>query len=869
MATVYLAHDLKHKRSVALKVLHPELAATVGPQRFEREIEIAARLQHPHILSVHDSGETAGYLWFTMPFVEGESLRDRLNREVQLPVDEAVRIATEAARALDYAHRHEVVHRDIKPENILVTTDGDTLVADFGIARALAGGADGSTGATRLTETGTSIGTPAYMSPEQASGDKHVDARSDVYSLAIVLYEMLAGEPPFTGPTAQAVIAKRFAHPAPQVRTARPSVPESVDQAVARALALTPADRFATAADFARELEAARTTGAGSAPTVAATPSDRSEKSRAAAAHWRYPFAATFVAGVVIGLGLLFAWRRSQPHSEENSGPKVLAVLPFENQGDSIDAYFADGLSDELRSKLARLEGLEVIARGSSIEYRNSTKSTAQIARDLGADYLLTATVRWEKGTGRASRVRVTPELVEVNPGQAPRTRWGEPFEAAMTDVFQVQTDIAGRVAQALDVALGAAERKQLAERPTTSLAAYEAYLKGEETSSAFSQSDPGTLRDAVRHYERAVALDSTFALAWARMAQAHALAYANGAPSPGGGEQALVAAERAVALRPDGFEGRIALGDYYANVRKEYHKAVEQYERGLQTVPNSAELLTALALSEESLGRWEAALQHLTRAAALDPRSTMTARRLGFVLLWLRRYPEARAAYDRGLQLAPADLDLLQGMAMVSLAQSDLPGARAVLRAAPKEVEPTALVVLMAVYWDLYWTLDDDQQRLLLRLPPGSFFNNRGGWGLALAATHALRGDRARAYAYADSARIGFETILAEAPNDAQSRVLYGVALAYLGRRAEAVRQGQRGVELHPISEDAWEGAYVQHQLVRIYILLGDQEAAITQLEPLLRTPYFLSPGWLRIDPTFDPLRGNPRFERLVEGKS
>ena len=209
MATVYLAQDLKHDRPVALKVLLPELAASLGPDRFQREIRLAARLQHPHILTVHDSGETAGQLWFTMPFVEGESLRDRLRRERQLPVEDALRITREAAQALQYAHDHGVVHRDIKPENLLLTKDGNTLVADFGIARAVAGD-------EHLTQTGMSVGTPAYMSPEQASGDKALDARTDIYSLGAVLYEMLAGEPPFTGPTAQAIIAKRFTGEVPR-----------------------------------------------------------------------------------------------------------------------------------------------------------------------------------------------------------------------------------------------------------------------------------------------------------------------------------------------------------------------------------------------------------------------------------------------------------------------------------------------------------------------------------------------------------------------------------------------------------------------------------------------------------------------------
>ncbi len=244
MATVYLAQDVRHDRPVALKVLHPELAATLGPERFQREIRLAARLQHPHILTVLDSGESAGRLWFTMPFIEGESLRDRLNREKQLPVDDALRIARESADALEYAHQHGIVHRDIKPENILLSAD-HALVADFGIARAI--GAD-----EHLTQTGLAIGTPAYMSPEQAAGDRALDARTDVYSLGVVLYEMLVGEPPFTGPTAQAIVSRRLTEAPRPLRSIRESVPEAVEHAVSVAFARTPADRFASAREVRR-----------------------------------------------------------------------------------------------------------------------------------------------------------------------------------------------------------------------------------------------------------------------------------------------------------------------------------------------------------------------------------------------------------------------------------------------------------------------------------------------------------------------------------------------------------------------------------------------------------------------------------------
>ena len=375
MATVYLAQDLKHDRPVALKVLLPELAASLGPDRFQREIRLAARLQHPHILTVHDSGETAGQLWFTMPFVEGESLRDRLRRERQLAVEDALRITREAAQALQYAHDHGVVHRDIKPENLLLTKDGNTLVADFGIARAVAGD-------EHLTQTGMSVGTPAYMSPEQASGDKALDARTDIYSLGVVLYEMLAGEPPYTGPTAQAILAKRFTGEVPRVRQVRPSVPEAVEQALTRALAPVPADRFSSAAEFARAL-AERAPTVTTAPTRVATPvSDTAPAPVAVALPGRRPrrlplAAITMGLGFLIGLGVLFAWRRAHPGADDGPGPKRLAVLPFENLGDSADGYFADGITDEVRGKLSQVSGLAVIARASSNEYRKTDQGAA------------------------------------------------------------------------------------------------------------------------------------------------------------------------------------------------------------------------------------------------------------------------------------------------------------------------------------------------------------------------------------------------------------------------------------------------------------------------------------------------------------
>jgi eukaryotic-like serine/threonine-protein kinase len=848
MATVYLARDERHHRSVALKVLHPDLAHALGAERFLREIEVAANLTHPHILPLHDSGEAEGRLYYVMPYVEGESLRECLTRETQLAVEPALQIAREVADALAYAHGQGVIHRDIKPENILLS-GGHALVADFGIARAL-----GRAGEAHLTDAGMALGTAAYMSPEQARGAPHLDGRSDVYSLGCVVYEMLAGEPPYTGPTAEAIIAKRFSDPVPRVRRVRPSIPVQVEQAVTRALATVPADRFATAAEFAQALATPAARAAAPAAAVRATAVRSTRRS--------------LTLGLAAALGLAVAvggvlWQRSQGGGGTN-GPTRLAVLPFENQGMPQDEYFADGLTDAVRGKLSALPTLQVIARQSSAEYKNTPKTLKQIGHELGVQYLLMATVRWEK-RGGANRVQVSPELIQVATAS---TRWQRPFNAEMADVFQVQADIAGLVARALDVELGAGNRQSLDARPTTNLQAYDLYLQADQL--GLSQGNPGATRRAIQLYEQAVALDTAFALAWAGLSMARAQLYINVTTHPAGvAAAARAAATRALALTPKSAEARRAMANYYQWIENDPPRAAEQYAQGLRLAPNDAKLLVEAAQVEASLGRWKEALAHSQRAFLLDPRAKRVARIHGFLLLWVRRYPEARAVCDEALVLASSDLRVIEQRAMVDLAQGDLTAAQRVLGATREGIDPATRAAYIAEYFDLGWALDDAGQRLVLSRSSADFSDDQLSWGLALAQVHAFRGDARQAGAYADSARIAAETALRTSPNDPQLHSLHGVALAYSGRRNEAVKEGQRGVALLPISKDAYFGAYIQHQLARIYILVGEYDDALDQLEPLLKIPYYLSPGWLRIDPTFAPLRGNPRFERLLEGKT
>jgi eukaryotic-like serine/threonine-protein kinase len=852
MATVYLAMDEKHHRPVAFKVLHAERSVALGPERFRREIAMAARLQHPHILSVFDSGQTdSGQLWFTMPYVDGQTLRDRLRRDGQLPIPDAVRIAREAAQALQYAHSQGVIHRDIKPENLLLTADGSTLVADFGVARALEGGGTGD--ADALTGTGVAVGTPAYMSPEQASGERQVDARTDVYALGSVLYEMLAGEPPFTGASVQAVISKRFATGAPPVSILRDGVPPALAKAIATALQRAPADRYESAAAFASALE------------IAERPQGASGGSSGFARRHAV-IAAVLVVIAAATAGGILAWRRYQAAGPAAVGTVEVAVLPFEVVGDTANAYFASGITDEIRSKLSQLPSLRLIASASSNQYLHTAKPQEQIGRELGVRYLLTGRVKWEQAANGVKRVRVSPELVEVGRGTAPETRWQQSYDTTLADVFEVQSAVATRVADKLGVVLSPPAKIQIESRPTQNLAAYDLYLR----SAALIGHDPPTLRRAVSLAEQAVALDSTFVKAWAQLSLLHSALYVLTLPTAADADAAHRAADRAVAVAPVAEQGYLARGFYNARVSGDLAAARADYETALRLNPSSSAAIGALTGTEAAAGRWSTAVDHARQAAALDPRSPRQSSNLSQILLWLRRYPEARAEAERGLVLAPGDLELTETRAMSRLGEGDLAGARVVLRDTPPTLDRASLTTFVATYWDLYWALDSADRALLLALPPAAFDNDRGAWALVRTQLYRLAGDSAPARVYADSARIAYEANLKTAPNDMQQHLFLGLALADLGQQAAAEREGERGLALAAATGDQFgRVAYGHHLLARIYVATGDAGKALDQIEIMLASPYFVSGAWLAADPAWAPLKGNGRFDRLVASRA
>jgi eukaryotic-like serine/threonine-protein kinase len=766
MATVYLAHDRKHHRRVALKVLHPELAYALGADRFLREIEVAANLTHPHILPLFDSGEVASLLYYVMPYVEGESLRDRLTREIQLPVDEAVGIAHNVAAALAYAHGQGVVHRDIKPENILFEGD-EAVVTDFGIAKAVS-----AAGGDRLTETGMVVGTAAYMSPEQASGERQIDGRSDVYSLGCVLYEILVGEPPYTGPTAQAIIAKRFSDPVPSVRRLRPAVPEALEGAVTRALAPVAADRFASAAEFARALQATT-----AAPTATLTGRSTAADGRA---RRQLPVAATALGvGFLIGLGALFAWRRSHAGAGETGGAKVVAVLPFENLGDSSQAYFADGVSDEVRGKLSQLAGLAVIARASSNEYRHTNKPPQQIARELGAEYLLNATVRWEKHPDGTSRVRVSPELVRVDPGAAPTTKWQQGFDAALTDVFAVQTDIATQVASALHVHLADQTRELLARKPTENFAAYDVYLQAvsEAGDEGFDPVNQPLVLRAIAALTRAITLDSGFALAWARLAQAHMVRFTMSGTREDSAA-AMDAVGRALALDSSTAAIRLTASDVVGAVSHDSVRARGEFAEAVRLAPNDAAILSRLAFRKQGAER----IQRLRRAQMLNPRAPEIATRLYVALSMDGRYEEAVTAADQWAALEFHSPNALNAPVLARLLAGDSADAArlAQARVSGSDLHEGLLGLLNG---GLLWLLPREAQRRALDFRPAVYGGNRMWWASGMADAARTLGDSARMRAYADSG-------LQVAPTAAVDELFLRAQMyAMVGRRAAAER--------------------------------------------------------------------------------
>ena len=644
MATVYLARDLKHERPVAVKVLHPELAAALGSERFLREIRVTARLTHPHILPLLDSGEAGGHLFYVMPYIEGESLRDRLTREKQLPLDDALTIAREVADALGYAHGHDVVHRDIKADNILLQ-GGHAVVADFGIARAV-----DQAGGERLTGTGMALGTPAYMSPEQAAGERDIDGRSDLYSLGCALFEMLAGQPPFIGPTVDSIIRQHQAAPPPRVTVIRPGVPASVETVLGRCLAKAPADRFRSAQELSLALLGSRT----------AEP-----PSRGWAGSFRRPrvLAAGAITVIVIAaaIGLKVGPARFAAHPTIRS----MTVFPVKNLGtDTSGAVLAEALSLALSTRLGQLGGIEVKGNWSVARFRDQERSDADLARDLGVDAVLHTTLLRQHDS-----VQVYAQLFDA----AGRMAWAQRYDYALQSMLVLSSDVARDIAAGIQVTLTSEERRQLAAAPAVNPAAYEQYAWGQLL---FTQRGEG-LRRGLAYFQRAIALDSGFADAWAGLADTYnLLGIYDFLPATLAYPRGRAAAEMALRLDPSNARAHTALAAIHGWYDLDLEASLREFEAAIGSNPEywiayawRSPLLQALGRSEEAIasgmraiegdryypiahmalgwrdygaGDFEQAVQRFRKILDLTPESPVARWLLGRTLTEMGRYTEA-----------------------------------------------------------------------------------------------------------------------------------------------------------------------------------------------------------------------------------
>ena len=602
MATVYLAEDQKHQREVAVKVLRPQIAATLGAERFVREIEIAAKLSHPHILPLFDSGSSDGVLYYVMPYVEGESLRDRLGRDGKLSVDEAIRFTGHVASALSYAHERGVVHRDIKPENIMLAGD-QAIVADFGIARAVEAAGD-----QRLTGTGLAIGTPAYMSPEQWLGSGEIDQRTDVYSLGCVLYEVISGQAPFEGRTPQALLAKHAAEAAPLLRTTDPSVPVFVEQVAERAMAKDPADRFATASAMAEAL----TTG-----TVVAQGS-------------QWPRSA-FIAVAAVAIAAL-AWTLATALGDR--GVERLAVLPLISLNDTPEQeYLVEGVHEALISEIGQL-GVSVIARATMAQYRNTSLSIREIAAELGVDAVL---------EGSLLRSGDDLEIVaRMYDGESEEELWSQRYEGDLPNVVALYRGITRSIAEEIRITLSPEAESRLSQAPPVRPEVYEAYLRGMYL---LNQSTPEGFEEALTYFDDAVRQAPSDALAYAGLALGYVTVAHGPAPPPNAWQTARAAAERAVRLDSTLAEAWAALADVKMYYEWDWEGAERAFRKANELNPSLAMNHYHYAWFHILFGRAEEAIAEHERARELDPLTPLHSVWIPGMYWWLGRHEEALAS--------------------------------------------------------------------------------------------------------------------------------------------------------------------------------------------------------------------------------
>ncbi|MEE8135468.1 MAG: protein kinase [Gemmatimonadales bacterium] len=854
MATVYLARDLRHHRRVALKVLKPELAV-FGPERFLQEIEIAANIAHPHVLPVYDSGEAEGFVYYVMPYMEGGSLQDRLQREGEFPIPDATRVLRDVADALAAAHAQGVIHRDIKPHNVMFSR-GHALVADFGIAKALTE----ATHREALTTAGVSLGTPRYMSPEQAAGDPNVDHRSDIYALGVVAYELLSGDAPFTGKTSQALVAAHIGDDPVPLRKHRPSVSKELERVVMLCLEKKPADRWQSAEELRNAFDTLMT------PT---------ERARVSSLTLRAPSRVTprLVGGIAAGAIGLFAVvalvTGLVQRDAEGSAPNrlVIAALPFENMsGDPANDAFTNGIHDNVIGKLAKVSGFRVIPRTSVREYASTSKRIAEIGAELGADAVLEASVQRS-----GNQVQINARLMDA---KTEEILWDQALIRELTaeDFFAVQAEIVESIAAALQTTLSPAEQQSLMEMMTSDLDAWEEFQLGRDY---FYRSDrEQDIRVAMRSFERAIKYDSEFADAYAFLAAVKLFMYWVGFER---GDAWLASAkadiDRAFVIDTNSAGAWAALGSYRYWGFRDYDEALAAFAIADSLIPDLPEVASGMgAINRRRVGSMDMALEHFRRARELDPRAPVHLTDVGVTLSLLRRWDEAEATFEAGIAIHPQNSGYYVEKAVTRLARFG------VLDSVWPTVDDAITLANLEddFFYHTSWfaTLDRDYDRaetLLAEVregwrPPNRRVRAMDLGALDLGLIKHFRGDDVAARELLDSARVLLERQLKGDVFDARVYAAIAWTHAAVGNRDEAIAAGQRATELLPIDRDAYYGPRYAEALAGTYALLGDATAAVPLLDSLLSMPSELDYFKLRLDPVYDAIRDDAGFQGLLD---
>jgi len=854
MGNVYRVFDKKIQEEVALKLLRPEISSEKKTiERFRNELKVARKIAHRNVCKMYDLGEEGGTHYITMEYVPGESLKSMIGMMGQLSAGQVVFLAKQVCEGLGEAHRSGVVHRDLKPSNIIIDREGNTHIMDFGIARSLR--------AKGLTAPGMMIGTPEYMSPEQVDG-KELDQRSDIYSLGVILYEMTTGRLPFEGDTPLSIALKHKTETPQDPREINIQIPDDLSQMILKCMDKDKEKRYQDTKELLSELIKIEE---GISTVERIIPAKKPTPSREITVTLRKPWVVIVaIIAVVVVVGTAFIYFRREGPVPPIGETKMLVILPFENLGPVEDEYFADGITEEITSRLAALHGLGVISRTSARQYKDSAKTTRKIGEELGVDYILEGTVRWDRSAGGKGRVRITPQLVRVSDDTH---IWSEGYNRALEDIFSVQSEIAEQVARQLDIVVLVPERNALYARPTENLEAYDCYLRaGEHVSKGWRNIDLEEFKKAVNLYIKALELDPEFTFAYIALSGTHSLAYISGIDRT---EERVVkskqAVDKAMELEPDLPEVKSELGIYYYRTRLDYDRALELFESVRKARPNWTSRF--IGYIQRRQGKWEESIQTLNNVFKLDPRSYDLASQLGLTYAYLRRYKEAEEWFDKALSINPDLFQVRLGKAEISLfSKGSTEEIRALLETKPQFSQ-------IGFTWFTVFMYERNYQEALKQLDSlayDSFYAQDFYFhkDLAYADVYHAMGESSLIKTHADSARVTLEKVIEENPQDPRLHSALGIAYAYLGREEEAIQEGKRAVNLHPISMDAVGGpAYILH-LTTIYTIIGEYEDAISQLELLLSIPAggLVTVPLLKVDPIWDPLRKQSRFQRLLQ---